>query len=108
MIAIIPFHVMCDRFDIGGVSTPNHPDTKMATIFIYDGFEGGIGLTEKAFHLIEEITRMTYELVRDCTCEEGCPACIYSPKCGNDNKPLDKEGTLFILEQMFDLMEMER
>jgi DEAD/DEAH box helicase domain-containing protein len=108
MIAIIPFHVMCDRFDIGGVSTPNHPDTKMATIFIYDGFEGGIGLTEKAFQLIEKITRMTYELVRDCTCEEGCPACIYSPKCGNDNKPLDKEGTLFILEQMFDLMEMER
>jgi len=108
MIAIIPFHVMCDRFDIGGVSTPNHPDTKMATIFIYDGFEGGIGLTEKAFDLFEEITRMTYELVRDCTCEEGCPACIYSPKCGNDNKPLDKKGTLFILEQMFDLMEIAR
>jgi DEAD/DEAH box helicase domain-containing protein len=108
MIAIIPFHVMCDRFDIGGVSTPYHEDTKMATIFIYDGFEGGIGLTGKAFDLIEEITRMTQELVKDCTCEEGCPACIYSPKCGNDNKPLDKEGTLFILDQMLDLMEIER
>ncbi|MGZ7108199.1 MAG: DEAD/DEAH box helicase [Methanobacterium sp.] len=108
MIAIIPFHVMCDRFDIGGVSTPNHEHTKMATIFIYDGYEGGIGLTGKAFDLIEEITRMTHELVRDCTCEEGCPACIYSPKCGNDNKPLNKEGTLFILNQMLDLMEIER
>ncbi len=108
MISIIPFHVMCDRFDIGGVSTPNHPDTKMATIFIYDGFEGGIGLTEKAYELIDETAKMTYELVRDCTCEEGCPACIYSPKCGNDNKPLDKGGTLFILEQILDLMEIER
>lgn len=108
MIAIIPFHVMCDRFDIGGVSTPYHEDTKMATIFIYDGFEGGIGLTGKAFDLIEEITKMTQELVKDCTCEEGCPACIYSPKCGNDNNPLDKEGTLFILDQMLDLMEIER
>lgn len=108
MISIIPFHVMCDRFDIGGVSTSNHEDTKMATIFIYDGFEGGIGLTEKAYDLIEETAKMTYELVRDCTCEEGCPACIYSPKCGNDNKPLDKEGTLFILGQILDLMEIER
>ncbi|MGZ7048106.1 MAG: Zn-binding domain-containing protein, partial [Methanobacterium sp.] len=86
----------------------NHEHTKMATIFIYDGYEGGIGLTGKAFDLIEEITRMTHELVRDCTCEEGCPACIYSPKCGNDNKPLNKEGTLFILNQMLDLMEIER
>lgn len=108
MIAIIPFHVMCDRFDIGGVSTPHHNDTEMATIFIYDGFEGGIGLTEKAYELIEEVTLMTHELVKDCNCEEGCPACIYSPKCGNDNKPLNKEGTLFILNQILDLMGIER
>jgi len=108
MISIIPFHVMCDRFDIGGVSTPHHKDTGKATIFIYDGFEGGIGLTEKAYELIDETTKMTYELVRECTCEEGCPACIYSPKCGNDNKPLDKEGTIFILEQLLDLMGIER
>jgi DEAD/DEAH box helicase domain-containing protein len=108
MIAIIPFHVMCDRFDIGGVSTPYHTNTKMATIFIYDGFEGGIGLTGKAYDLIEEITEMTHELVKDCTCDEGCPACIYSPKCGNDNNPLNKEGTIFILNQMLDLMGIER
>jgi len=107
LIAIIPFHVMCDRFDIGGVSTAYHEDTEMATVFIYDGFEGGIGLTWKAFDLVEEITLMTQELVKDCTCEEGCPACIYSPKCGNDNNPLNKEGTLFLLDQMIHLMEIE-
>ena len=104
MIGIMPFHVMCDRWDIGGVSTPNHPDTMKPTIFIYDGFEGGIGLTEKAFELIVEIVKMTLELVRNCKCEDGCPACIYSPKCGNENKPLDKKGTILILERLLAMM----
>ncbi|MFX0093285.1 MAG: DEAD/DEAH box helicase [Candidatus Hodarchaeota archaeon] len=98
MIGIMPFHVMCDRWDIGGVSTPRHPDTLASTIFIYDGFEGGIGLTEKAFALFIEIVRMSYELIRDCKCKDGCPACIYSPKCGNGNKPLDKKAAELILK----------
>ncbi len=107
MIGIMPFHVMCDRWDIGGVSAPNHPDTMKPTVFIYDGFEGGIGLTEKAFELIVEIVKMTLELVRDCKCEDGCPACIYSPKCGNENKPLDKKATILILEELLNLMKQE-
>jgi DEAD/DEAH box helicase domain-containing protein len=104
MIGIMPFHVMCDRWDIGGVSTPNHLDTKKPTVFIYDGFEGGIGLAEKAFGLIPEIIKMSYELVRDCKCESGCPGCIYSPKCGNENKPLDKKATILILKDLLDRM----
>lgn len=107
MIGIMPFHVMCDRWDIGGVSAPNHPDTMKPTVFIYDGFEGGIGLTEKAFELITEIVKMTLELVRDCKCEDGCPACIYSPKCGNENKPLDKKATILILEELLNFMKQE-
>ena len=107
MIGIIPFQVMCDRWDIGGVSAPNHPDTKNPTVFIYDGFEGGIGLTEKAFELIIELVTRSYELVRDCKCEDGCPACIYSPKCGNENKPLDKKTTVLILEEVLKLMKQE-
>ena len=104
MIGIMPFLVMCDRWDMGGVSTPNHPDTMKPTIFIYDGFEGGIGLAEKAFELIKDIIKMTHELVRDCECEDGCPACIFSPKCGNENMPLDKKGTVRILEELVDLI----
>lgn len=100
MIGIIPFRVMCDRRDIGGVSVPFHYDTRAATVFIYDGYEGGIGLAEKAFALFSEIVRMTYELVRNCQCEDGCPGCIISPKCGNDNQPLDKKATELILESM--------
>ncbi len=108
MIGIMPFHVMCDRWDIGGVSTPNHPQTEKPTIFIYDGYEGGIGLTEKAFKLIKEIIKMTHELVKDCKCEVGCPACIYSPKCGNDNQPLDKKATITILKKLLNLTEKNK
>jgi len=100
LIGVMPFHVMCDRWDIGGVSTMRHPDTSKPTIFVYDGFEGGIGLTERAFELIGDIIKMAHELVRDCPCEDGCPACIYSPKCGNDNRPLDKKGSTLILGQL--------
>jgi DEAD/DEAH box helicase domain-containing protein len=94
IIGIAPFHVLCDRRDLGGVSTTNHPDTDGPAIFVYDGYEGGIGLAEKAFELMDRIASMALEAVRDCRCEAGCPACIYSPKCGNDNTPLDKDGTV--------------
>ncbi len=77
------------------------------TIFIYDGFEGGIGLTEKSFELIIEIVKTTLELVRDCKCEVGCPACVYSPKCGNENKPLDKKATILILKELLHKMEVK-
>ncbi|MFQ5794873.1 MAG: DEAD/DEAH box helicase [Candidatus Bipolaricaulia bacterium] len=98
MIAMTPFHAMCDRWDIGGLSTPYHPDTGAATIFIYDGFEGGMGISEKIFQLFPELVKTTYELIRDCGCEMGCPSCIYSPKCGNQNEPLDKAAALTLLK----------
>ena len=100
LIAMMPLHVMCDRWDIGGVSTTCHPDTAAPTIFIYDGFEGGIGLAEKAVELIADIVTVTRELVTGCSCDIGCPACIFSPKCGNDNKPLDKQATIVVLEHL--------
>jgi DEAD/DEAH box helicase domain-containing protein len=100
MIGIMPFQVMCDRRDIGGVSAPFHFDTRAATVFIYDGYEEGIGLAEKAFELFDSIARMTYELVRDCPCDQGCPGCIISPKCGSDNQPLDKKAAEMILERL--------
>jgi DEAD/DEAH box helicase domain-containing protein len=100
LIGVAPFHVLCDRRDLGGLSTTSHPDTDGPAIFVYDGYEGGIGLAEKAFTLMETITAMAREAVRDCRCEAGCPACIYSPKCGNDNTPLDKGGTVQVLAAM--------
>ena len=100
IIALMPLHVMCDRWDIGGLSTPRFGETGEPVIFVYDAYEGGIGLAEKAFEILPELLSSAHELVRDCTCEKGCPSCIYSPKCGNDNQPLDKVATTRILAEL--------
>ncbi len=97
IIALMPLHVMCDRWDIGGLSSPAFGENCEPVIFVYDGYEGGIGLAEKAYALLPDVLSTAHELVRDCRCDEGCPSCIYSPKCGNDNQPLDKMATALIL-----------
>ncbi len=99
-IGLLPLFAMCDRWDIGGLSTPLHPDTGLPQIFIYDGYPGGVGITEQGFALITELWQATLEAVKECPCEEGCPACIYSPKCGNQNEPLDKQAAVWILEAL--------
>ena len=96
-IAMMPLHVVCDRWDLGGISTPAHPQVPQPVIFIYDGYPGGVGLTQKAYETMEELLTTTFEMIRDCGCEEGCPSCVQSPKCGSGNHPLDKEGALWIL-----------
>ena len=107
LIGLFPLHTMCDRFDIGGLSTNYHEDTQEATIFIYDGYEGGIGICEKAVDVFVDLLKSTIDLLDNCQCQSGCPACIYSPKCGNDNKPLHKNATKYILEYMSKLISNE-
>jgi len=97
LIAMMPVHILCDRWDLGGVSTPAHPQVPQPVIFIYDGYPGGVGLTRKAFTEFEGLLSTTFEMVGDCECDEGCPACIQSPKCGSGNHPLDKKAALHIL-----------
>jgi len=99
-IAILPLFALCDRSDIGGVSTPLHPDTGRAQIFIYDAYPGGIGIAEKGFDIIEELWRATLKVIAECPCQEGCPSCIQSPKCGNNNQPLDKKAAQIMLESL--------
>jgi DEAD/DEAH box helicase domain-containing protein len=89
-IGVLPLFALCDRRDIGGVSTPLHPDTGTATVFIYDGHPGGVGIAERGYERIEELWRATLDVIANCPCESGCPGCIHSPKCGNNNHPLDK------------------
>ena len=100
MIAISPIFAMCDRWDIGGLSTPLHPDTGEATIFIYDGFEGGIGISESLNSNVKPLMEKTLKLIETCECKDGCPSCIYSPKCGNQNEPLDKKAAKIILSRL--------
>lgn len=97
-IGLLPLFALCDRNDIGGVSTPMHSQTGKPEIFIYDGYPGGIGITEKGYELIKELWLATEKAIADCPCEEGCPACIQSPKCGNNNEPLDKKAALHLLK----------
>ena len=97
-IALLPLFALCDRNDIGGVSTPLHPDTGRAQIFIYDAYPGGIGIAEKGFEMVAELWQATLKAIMECPCQEGCPSCIQSPKCGNNNKPLDKAAAQMLLE----------
>ncbi|MBN1376617.1 MAG: DUF1998 domain-containing protein, partial [Dehalococcoidia bacterium] len=104
-IAILPLFAMCDRNDIGGVSTPFHADTGRAQIFIYDGFPGGIGIAEKGYEIIEELWAATLKAIEECPCRAGCPACIQSPKCGNNNEPLDKKAAVMLLRGLLGVVE---
>lgn len=97
-ISMFPLFALCDRDDIGGISTPLHEQVGKAAVFIYDGHPGGVGLAHCAFDVIEELLEKTLDLVKGCPCEDGCPSCIHSPKCGSGNKPLDKEACIATLE----------
>ena len=97
MIAMFPFSFLCDRRDIGGLSTPVHPHTDRSTIFIYDGHPGGVGLARSGFETFDDLARTTHDMVAACDCEGGCPACVQSPHCGNGNDPLDKTVAIELL-----------
>jgi DEAD/DEAH box helicase domain-containing protein len=101
LIALLPLWAMCDRWDIGGLSTNLHFQTGRPTIFVYDGHSGGVGIAERGFDVFEGWAEDTAKLLRGCPCERGCPSCVQSPKCGNLNEPLDKAGALTLLDRMF-------
>jgi DEAD/DEAH box helicase domain-containing protein len=100
LIALLPLFAMCDRWDIGGLSTPVHAQTEQPTIFVYDGHPGGVGICRQGYERFADLLRDTGRLIRDCPCEHGCPSCIQSPKCGNWNEPLDKQLALQLIDAM--------
>ena len=101
-IAVLPLLAMCDRWDIGGLSTNAHPQTGGPTIFIYDGHPGGVGITRMGFRRFETLVQDAYRLIHECPCESGCPSCVQSPKCGNLNEPLHKAGAIELLTRMIE------
>jgi DEAD/DEAH box helicase domain-containing protein len=100
LIALLPLWAMCDRWDIGGLSTNVHYQTGRPTIFVYDGHAGGVGITARGFDRFEGWVEDTAKLLAECPCASGCPSCVQSPKCGNLNEPLDKAGARALLERM--------
>ena len=103
MIAILPLWAMCDRWDIGGLSTNLHFQTGRPTIFVYDGHAGGVGINERGFEVFEGWVGDTARMLEGCPCDHGCPSCVQSPKCGNLNEPLDKAGALELLQRMLSI-----
>jgi DEAD/DEAH box helicase domain-containing protein len=99
-IAVLPLLAMCDRWDIGGLSTNVHYQTGKPTIFIYDGHPGGVGITRRGFDEFERLVGDAARLVGECRCESGCPSCVQSPKCGNLNDHLHKGGAIELMGQM--------
>jgi DEAD/DEAH box helicase domain-containing protein len=99
-IAVLPLIAMCDRWDIGGLSTNAHPQTGGPSIFIYDGHPGGVGITRRGYEAFDRLVLDARRLIGECPCEAGCPSCVQSPKCGSLNEPLHKRGALELLSRM--------
>jgi DEAD/DEAH box helicase domain-containing protein len=97
-IGLLPLFAACDRWDIGGVSADLHPATGQLTVFVYDGHEGGAGFAERGFAVAGDWLAATAGAIASCECQAGCPSCIQSPKCGNGNEPLSKDGALQLLQ----------
>jgi DEAD/DEAH box helicase domain-containing protein len=101
-IAVLPLIAMCDRWDIGGLSINAHPQTGCPTIFVYDGHPGGVGIARQAFKEFETLCTDAHRLIAECHCASGCPSCVQSPKCGNLNEPLSKDGARRLLAGMLE------
>lgn len=99
-IGVLPLLVLTDRNDLGGISTPLHQQLGRAAVFIYDGAPGGVGLTRQAFARAEELVQRTLAAITGCECENGCPSCVHSPKCGSGNRPIDKMAARFVVESI--------
>jgi DEAD/DEAH box helicase domain-containing protein len=104
MIGLFPLFALCDRGDVGGISTTFHPQVGRPAIFLYDGYPEGIGLAERCYRVLEELMAHTLRLLQECACETGCPSCIHSPKCGSGNKPLDKAAAILTLQGLLGLL----
>jgi DEAD/DEAH box helicase domain-containing protein len=108
LISVLPLLAMCDRWDIGGLSTNIHPQTLRPTVFVYDGHAGGVGIAQRGHDRFPELVASAARVVAECRCRDGCPSCVQSPKCGNLNEMLDKHAAARLLQAMTDATATSR
>ncbi|MEM7411887.1 MAG: DEAD/DEAH box helicase [Myxococcota bacterium] len=96
-LSLFPLFALCDRHDVAGISYTRHPQLGRPAIFLYDSHAGGVGITTSLFDRIETLLETTLQMIADCPCEDGCPGCVHSPKCGSGNRPIDKAGSQLVL-----------
>ncbi len=102
-IGVLPLFALCDREDVGGVSTSMHRDTTGPTVFIFDDYPGGIGIAERAYEIVEQLWQAALQVIAECVCNDGCPACVQSPKCDSNNEPLDKKMAARLLHGLLEV-----
>jgi len=107
-IGLLPLFATCDRWDVGGVSTARHPDTERLTVVVHDAHPGGAGFAARGHEAALPWLTATRDLIVQCRCSDGCPACVQSPKCGNGNAPLDKSGAVALLTTLLAQAPVER
>ncbi len=103
LIQLLPLFALCDAHDVGGASSPSHPDLGGPGLFLHDGYPGGVGICEAAFDRIQELLAAVADRIAACPCADGCPSCVQTHDCGSFNRPLDKGGALLLARRWLDV-----
>lgn len=97
---LAPLYLMCDPHDIEVVAESRSPITGAPTVVVYERAAAGVGFSQRLFELHDELLLAALELVSDCRCRDGCPACVGPPgEIGPDTKAVTRRLLVLLSEQ---------